>query len=88
MNKERFQKLAGIITEAEQATVAPKVKPSSVVTAIGKDLEDQRANFELINNQEKAQQLFNLIITKLDPKFLETQHFKRIIKSLYDKYYL
>ncbi len=85
MNKERLQKLAGIITEAEQPT-ATGVRQSSVVTAIQKDLQDQTANFELIRDSKKVQELFNIVVSKLDPKFLESSQFKTFIRNFYNTY--
>jgi len=85
MNKERLQKLAGIITEAEQS-VAPEQKKASAVTAIEKDLQDQTANFELIRDSRKAQQLFSIVINKLDPKFLESTQFKTFVRDFYNRY--
>jgi len=85
MNKERFQKLAGIITEAEQLA-SPETQKASAVTAIEKDLKDQTANFQLIKDTKKVQELFNIVISKLDPKFLESTQFKTFVRDFYNRY--
>jgi hypothetical protein len=87
MNKERFQQLAGIITEIERPTsTIPGEKKSSAITSIEKDLQDQTANFALIKDVKKVEDLFNIIVVKLDPKFLQSSQFKTFIRNFALKY--
>jgi hypothetical protein len=87
MNRERLQKLAGIITEAEQLTPnKPGDQRSSAIKSIEKDLQDQSANFSFIKDVKKTEDLFNIIVSKLDPKFLQSSQFKSFIKKFALKY--
>jgi len=80
--KERFQELAGI---TEEPLVKPQSKQDSSVATISKDLEDQKNNFNLINNKQKMEQLLDMIVSRLDPKFKESSQFKQAVLSFYTK---
>lgn len=75
--KNRFQQLAGIKEES-------KIDPS--VDAISKDLSDQTSSFKNINTKEKAEQVLDALVNKLDPKFKETPAFKQAVITFYNKY--
>ncbi len=99
MNIERFQKLAGIITEAKPLTVAPVVsqpvsntnppkdRKSAAVLTIIKDFSDQKANFLRIRDAKKVEELFDAVINELDSKFLESSAFRAGLRAIYVKYY-
>lgn len=80
--KERFQELAGI---TEEPLVKPQSKQDSSIATISKDLEDQKNNFNLINNKQKMEQLLDMIVSRLDPKFKESSQFKQAVLSFYTK---
>jgi hypothetical protein len=75
--KDRFQQLAGIKEEI-------KIDPS--VDAISKDLSDQTSSFKNINTKEKAEQVLDALVNKLDPKFKENPAFKQAVITFYNKY--
>lgn len=84
--KERFQELAGIKEVETQSPNNAPVKQDISIKTISKDLEDQKNNFNLVNNKQKMEQLLDMIISRLDPKFKESSAFKQAILSFYSKY--
>ena len=83
--KDRFQQLAGI-KEEEVKPAQPQVKQDSSVTSIANDLKDQGGNFQRVNTLQKLTQLMDFMVSKLDPKFKESQQFKTAVRNFYNKY--
>ena len=84
--KNRFQHLAGIKEAEATQPSKPQVKQDSSVTNIANDLKDQGGNFQRVNSLQKLTQLMDLMVSKLDPKFKESQQFKTAVRNFYNKY--
>ena len=83
--KDRFQQLAGI-KEEEVKPAQPQVKQDSSITSIANALKNQGGNFQRVNTLQKVTQLMDLMVSKLDPKFKESQQFKTAVRNFYNKY--
>ena len=84
--KDRFQHLAGIKKVESAQPAQPQVKQDSSVTNIANDLKDQGGNFQRVNSPQKLTQLMDMMVSKLDPKFKESQQFKTAVRDFYNKY--
>jgi hypothetical protein len=87
--KQRFQELAGIKELEMPSPAIPKVKQSSSVTNISKDLEDQTGNFKQINDKNKMISLLDALVGKIklsNPEFADSSQFKAAVIAFYNKY--
>jgi len=73
-------------TRIKEEISSTPVKQASGITTISKDLNDQASNFRTINNKEKMAQLLDALISKLDPKFVQSSLFKVAVREFYNKY--
>jgi len=77
--------IAGIRENTMKPT-QPQAKQDSSITSIANDLKDQGGNFQRVNTLQKLTQLMDLMVSKLDPKFKESQQFKTAVRNFYNKY--